>query len=235
MSEKNTKSPFLIRPVGSPVFGPAPKAPKLSLPRRGSMSLTQYGDPAVNSSEVAAGKQHAWRHDGHVSGVGGAVSPQRQESAADRDAAVALQVLEQVLRDRERAVEERERKVGERERDLAEAEVLLRHHEALVRAAQKGAPAGGRLSAEERAAQLALKAELDRQEALLMEGREALREREKFIEESEVRLFAKVQEQQEKETELDQREEELRERSNASAQSVARTPEIKRAFDEFNE
>ncbi len=104
-----------------------------------------------------------------------------------------------------------------------------------MRAAQKGSPAGGRLSAEEKAAQLALKAELDRQEALLIEGREALREREKFIEESEARLFEKVQQQQEKETELDQREEELRERTSACNQSAARTPEIKRAFDEFNE
>jgi len=199
------------------------------------MSLTQHGDPAVNGAEVQVNQQHARRHDDRGSGVGGTALPERPESAPDRDAAVALQVLEQVLRDRERALEERERKIGERERDLAEAEVLLRHHEALMRAAKKAAPAGGRLSVEEKAAQLALKAELDRQEAMLVQGREALREREKFIEESEVRLFEKVQEQQEKETELDQREEELRERSSASDQSVARTPEIKRAFDEFNE
>lgn len=227
MSEKNTRSPFLIRPVGSPVFGPIPKAPSLSLPRRGA--------PAISGVQGLRDQQDARRHGDLASGVNGAVLPQRRESAPDADAAVALQVLEQVLRDRERLVEERERKVGDRERDLAEAEVLFRHHEAMMRAAQKGSPAGGRLSAEEKAAQLALKAELDRQEALLIEGREALREREKFIEESEARLFEKVQQQQEKETELDQREEELRERTSACNQSAARTPEIKRAFDEFNE
>jgi hypothetical protein len=130
--------------------------------------------------------------------------PLEPRDTAEREAAVGLQALEQVLNERERAVEERERRVSERERDLAEAEVLLRHHETLVQVARKAAPAKGKLSAQEEVAQAALKAELDRQEAVLRESREALREREKFIEDSETRLFEKVQDQQEKETELEQ-------------------------------
>ena len=118
---------------------------------------------------------------------------------------------------------------------LHEAEALLQHREALVKAAKKTGPARGALSAEERAALLALKAELDRQESGLRESREALREREKFIEESETRLFAKVQEQQEQETELEQREEELRARVEAAGGGGAAAPKGKRVFDEFNE
>ena len=44
---------------------------------------------------------------------------------------------------------------------------------------------------------------------MLKDAQNALREREQFMEESETRLFEKVQNQQEREIELDQREEEL--------------------------
>ena len=234
MSEKNTSIPSFVRPVGSPVFGR--KGPDLKLPRRGRPSLTQRGAQETNGTESGGQQQGAKPYADHAAAPRAESLLKRQDLAADCEAAVALQALEQVLSERERALEERERKIGERERDLAEAEVLFQHHEALMRAATKVSPAGAVwLSVEEKAAQTALKAELDRQEALLKEAREALREREKFIEESEARLFEKVQDQQEKETELEQREEELRERAGAGPQSVARTPEIKRTFDEFNE
>ena len=233
MSEKTTSSSSFVRPIGSPVFGP--KGPALVLPRRCPQPRIQRGAPAIMGTESAGLQVGAWTQYEQIDAEGVSALTDRREPGADREEAVALQALEQVLSDRERALEERERKIGDRERDLAEAEVLLQHHEALMRAARKMAPDGGRLSAEEKAAQAALKAELDRQERLLKEEREALRERETFIEESEARLFEKVQGQQEKETELEQREEDLRERFSACGQSVACAPATRRAFDEFNE
>jgi hypothetical protein len=231
VSEKPTSSPSFVRPAGSPIFGP--KGPALVLPRRGPQTRTQRGAPAPGGMEPVGQQQVGAPNAEYASAPGWALS-KRRESGPEREAEVAMQALEQVLNERERALEERERKLGERERDLAEAEVLLKHHEALVRAARKGAPGTGRLSVEEKAAQAALKAELDRQEALLKEAREALRARETFIEESEARLFEKVQEQQEKETELEQREEELHERARACGPSAGGTPAAKRTFDEFN-
>ena len=55
-----------------------------------------------------------------------------------------------------------------------------------------------------------LKEELDRQEASLKEQRQALQEREDFLNQSEAALFEKMQAQQEKETELEQKEEDLK-------------------------
>ncbi len=61
------------------------------------------------------------------------------------------------------------------------------------------------------------------------EARQALHDREKFLEESETRLFEKVQQQQEKESELEQREENLGVRAAAVANGA------KRPYDEFRE
>ena len=233
MSEQPTSSPSFVRPINSPIFGP--KGPALVLPRRGPQGQTQRGAPGIKSAGAAgqsAGAQSQCK-PGDAEGAGALSS--RREAVPERELVLALQAIEQVLNEREQMLNERERKIGERERDLAEAEALLQHHEALMRAAQKVAPGTVRLSAEETQAQAALKAELDRQEALLKEAREALREREKFIEQSEARLFEKVQEQQEKETELEQREEELRVRTSACGPSGGGTSGTKRTFDEFNE
>ena len=237
MSEKPTSVPPFVRPPSSPVFGPT--GPALVLPRRGSANWMTR-PPAADSGEAAVeARQHLadlltiLKGPGPVDPVAGP-----GPGVPDLESIRGLEQWEQTVAERERVVEERERRLAERERDLAEAEVLLQHHQALIRAAKKAAPVRGELSAEERAAQSALKAELDRQESVVREGREALREREKFIEASETRLFEKVQEQQEKETELEQREEELREReaaSGAAGTGGAPEPAVKRPFDEFNE
>ena len=55
-----------------------------------------------------------------------------------------------------------------------------------------------------------MRATLEQQEATLKEAKHAMREREMFLDESEAKLFTKVQAQQEKESELEQREEDLR-------------------------
>jgi hypothetical protein len=54
-----------------------------------------------------------------------------------------------------------------------------------------------------------LRRQLDKQQEALKTAREELREREKFLEESEARLFEKFQDQQVRETELDMREERI--------------------------
>ena len=77
------------------------------------------------------------------------------------------------------------------------------------------------VSPEEKAALEGLRAELERQEAVLKEAQNALREREQFMDESETRLFEKVQSQQEREIELDQREEELMVRTRKFRESEA--------------
>ena len=236
MNEKTTSSPSFVRPHNSPVFAPKTQ-PVLALSRRGPQTRTQRGAPAFSGAAVGAYPQSPQPRQEPRQTTGGLTTTDWRNAGPEREDAVALQALEQALSERERAVEERECRVGERERDLAEAEALLKHHEALLQAAKKASPVGGKLSAEVMKAQAALKAELDRQETILGESREALRQREKFIEESEARLFEKVQEQQEKETELEQREEELRERANigTGVQAGAKTRQIKRTFDEFNE
>ena len=80
----------------------------------------------------------------------------------------------------------------------------------------------------------------------MQEQRQALREREAFLDDSETKLFQKVQEHQEKETELEQRDEDLRrrerklrEREAVNDPQVAAALKAEKAaakkFDEFNE
>jgi hypothetical protein len=94
-----------------------------------------------------------------------------------------------------------------------------------------------------------LRAELDRQEANLMEAKKALKEREAFMEASEAKLLEKAQAQQEQETELAQREEELQARIEAferrqrgttatdagSSTSAEEEELVPAVFDEFRE
>ena len=162
--------------------------------------------------------------------------------------------LERSLRQLELRIEERERLVGEREarlaeiaRDLAETEALLVAREQVIESLRKRTAAqGSHSSPEERDALLRLRAELDRQETLIKEGKQTITEREHFLEESETKLFEKVQAQQEKEIELDQKEEDLRARERrlrereaaidpAAAEALKADDEKAKIRDEFNE
>lgn len=138
-----------------------------------------------------------------------------------------LRQFELSLVERERAVTEAETRLADRTRDLDEMDALLRAREALLAATRlRDTNSAVGLSPREAKALSELKNELERQEGTLRDAQQALRDREKFIEESETRLFAKVQDQQEKETELEQREENLKTRSDSLA---------KRPYDEFRE
>lgn len=227
-----------VRPPGSPIY--APSGPALVLPRRSpsqSRLLSIREQPRVPAELRDAATLEIRRQINQVLAMIRATEALEMQSPAveaqNEELASSLQQLEMKLAERERAVEEREYSLAERERDLAEAEVLLQHHESLLAASRRTPAARVGLSDEERAALVNLKAELDRQEALLREAREEMRQREVFVEESERRLFEKVQEQQEKETELEQREEDVR--SRESVPGPAGAVEAKRSFDEFNE
>ena len=116
---------------------------------------------------------------------------------------------------------------------------LLRARVALLTAARLRDPGGrGVVTRREAEALNRLKEELDRQESGLRETRQALSERELFMERSEARLFAKVQEQQERETELDQREENLlagETRLHSAPGAKPAAPSSNRLYDEFRE
>lgn len=153
----------------------------------------------------------------------------QQPPPAASDSERWLQRFEQTLAERERALAEAEARLAERTRDLDEMEALLRAREALLASTRlRDTRDRGVVTFREAEALHQLKDELDRQEISLREARQAIREREKFLEESEARLFAKVQEQQEKETELEQREEDLRHREAALSSG-------KKTYDEFRE
>jgi hypothetical protein len=157
----------------------------------------------------------------------------------------ATRVLERSLAERERVIADTESRLAERERDTAEAEALLLAREHL-NAATRQTGADGTGSPEELAAFEKVKAELERQEANLLEAKQAVREREVFLDESETRLFEKVQAQQDKENELEQREEDLRIRMRRMRQHEAQydpkaaaalkaEDEAAKKRDEFNE
>lgn len=236
----NTTASFstFVRPPGSPVY--APTGPSLVLPRRAPSQYRLQSireQPRVPVEMRDAATLEIRRQINQVLALIRATEALDVKApgveAQNDELAASLQQLEMKLAERERAVEEREYRLAERERDLAEAEVLLQHHESLLAASRRTPAARVGLSEEERFALVNLKAELDRQEALLREAREEMRQRELFVEESERRLFEKVQEQQEKETELEQREEEVR--AKEPSKNAGAGPEAKRTFDEFNE
>ena len=113
-------------------------------------------------------------------------------------------------------------------------------------AAPRTLSVGAAMAPEERTALAGLKAELERQEASLQEAKQAVRDREAFLNESESRLFEKVQSQQEKENELEQREEDLQTRLRlvleleakfdpVAAATLKSEVEASRRRDEFNE
>lgn len=152
------------------------------------------------------------------------------EDARSAELERSLRQLELKLVERERLVQERESRLKEYERELAEAEALLAAREQLVAAARKSTVS--HVSPEEKQALEGLRAELERQEAVLKEAQDALHERERFMEESETRLFEKVQAQQEREIELDQREDDLKvgirkHRENEASQNPATAEALK--------
>jgi len=131
----------------------------------------------------------------------------------------SLRQLELKLVERERVVQDKEIRLREYEREMAEAEALLAAKEQLVAAQRKSTAVN--VSPEEKTALEALKSELERQEAIIKDAQAALYERERFMEASETRLFEKVQSQQEREIELDQREEELKARVRKNRENEA--------------
>jgi hypothetical protein len=148
--------------------------------------------------------------------------------------------MQMAMAERERQIAETEARLADRARDLDELDALLRARESLIAATRlRDSKSRLEISPREVAALNQLKEELEKQEASLREGREALRERELYLEQSENRLFAKVQEQQEKEMELEQREENLVNRaiqgSQADLEQVASEGQPVRAYDEFRE
>lgn len=235
MSNSGSFSTF-VRPPGSPIYPPT--GPSLVLPRRSYPSIRVKSGATESDREVStpAARRQIAQVLALIRAAEEQSAPRSIITAQNEEMARSLNQMELKLAEREAEVGEREFRVAERERDLAETEALLQHREALLNASKNTPVAKRVISDEERIALLNLKAELDRQEALLLEGREALRQREQFIEESECRLFEKVQEQQEKETELEQLEEELKSRESSSQPKPPEgTPVPKKVFDEFNE
>ena len=125
----------------------------------------------------------------------------------------ALRALEAKVAEREMALAEAENKLSERDRALAETEALLEAREKVIDAMRKQpvVPAIGlSVNPAEVEALDKLKEELDRQEGSLKEQRQAIKEREEFLEQSEAALFQKMQDQQERETELEQKAEDVK-------------------------
>jgi len=156
----------------------------------------------------------------------------------------ALHQLELKLDERERAMEEIVARLAERERELAETEALLAAREKVIIAAGRTSVSPS-LSKEEQSALEQLKAELVRQEASLKEQKAALKERDTFVQENEAKLFDKMQAQQEREVELEQKsddlrslEKRLREREAAidpAAAAALKAAKESQRFDEFKE
>lgn len=128
----------------------------------------------------------------------------------------SLRKLERELVERERTVQELELKLAEQERDIWEAEALLKAREQLLQSKFKEATeetanpeATTNASPQEREALEKLKEELDNQEQTLKEQKALLKEREDFLEQSENTLFEKTIAQQEMQTELEQRKDDL--------------------------
>ena len=180
-----------------------PGTATLSLRRNRAITVSPF-----SVSEASAAARESIRK------IVSATRPSAGGRAAD-DARIAelersLRQLELKLVERERLVQEKEARMNEHERELAEAEALLAAREQLVAASRKATPV--HVSPEEKAALEALRAELERQESVLKEAQAALHEREAFVEESEAKLFEKVQAEQEREIELDQREDDIKSR-----------------------
>ncbi|QYM78590.1 hypothetical protein K0B96_15000 [Horticoccus luteus] len=240
---------------------PPPRPPKpLALPRR-RLSSAGARDPFEPSVASAATRRQ-------ITALMAATRSPFPDDSARRDRAAELErsllQLETQLAERERALHDWQVWLEEQQRELAESEALQFAHEKLLRAeraALRHSPPSAAATPAESAALAALKTALDRQETSLEEARATIKEREAFLDESETTLFAKVQAQQEREIELDQRAEDLaeRERRLLARESASPSPAVPialrapidaartpvpsplrvaapaRVFDEFNE
>jgi chemotaxis regulatin CheY-phosphate phosphatase CheZ len=172
-------------------------------------------------------------------------TPVRLGDSQIADLERSMRNLELKLAERERMIGETEKRLAERERELYELEALLLAREKLLAASRQHAPAAP-ISAEEKAALVQLRDELERQQVSLAEAKQAIRDREQFLDESESKLFEKVQNQQEKEIQLDQKADDLRARERrirenearldpAAAAALKAEDDASRVRDEFNE
>jgi hypothetical protein len=231
----------MANPVPPNFPAPKPREPgTLSLPRR-RKAISQSSFDALDASAAAR------------ESINALMAATRSPFGNEPNPAIAklaelertLRQLELTLTERERIITEANARLAERERDIAEAEALLLAREELLSASRKSAPQAS-VSPEEKAALEHVKAELMRQETSLRDSKEAVRAREIFLDEAETKLFAKVQEQQEKENELEQREEDLRARDRRIRErEAAFDPQVAAALqaeaeaakkrDEFNE
>jgi hypothetical protein len=195
MGETNVQLP-------PPKFPVRRSAPVLALPRR---RISSSRPPfAENAAAVARDSINTIMEVTRATFQAAPGVPSQQAAELER----SLRHLELSLNERQRLVTEAEARLIDRERDLAEAEALLIAREKLVSASRRDASTS--VSPAEKAALEQLRVTLEQQEATLKEAKHALREREMFLDESEAKLFTKVQAQQEKESELEQREEDLR-------------------------
>lgn len=191
----------LLPPVKPRLPGRPPGAPVLALARR-SMRARLSADgqrlpsgPTMNPLAAPSG------------------ATQWDEVSAEL--AASLRQWEAALLERECHLQDAEARVAERERELAEAAALWQARAHLQAVAMARPRPRSALTPEEHDALEVWRAELERQEATLREDKAALREREAYLEESENRLLDKVQAQQELETELEQRAEDLGARTRA--------------------
>ena len=234
-------------PAPAPKFAPKnPEGQTLALPRRPAALAGTRSPLGLSEASVEARRSI----DAIVSVTR---TPGEGATALNPDQATELEAslrsLETRLEERERAAEELEAALADRHRDLAEMEALLIAREKVLEAARRAGATVPRpdaaVSAEEKAALEVLKAELDRQEASLKEQKAALAERERFVNETEAKLFDKMMQQQEQETEIEQkleeigsREKRLRDRDavvDPQAAAAAQQAGPAKKFDEFNE
>ena len=218
---------------------PGSVPPVLALPRR--RGLTR-GPLEISEASVAARQSIQAIVSATRSPFG---IPVRLGDSQIADFERSMRSLELKLAERERIIGETEKRLAERERELYELEALLLAREKLLAASRHSAPAAP-ISAEEKAALVQLRDELDRQQLNLAEAKQAIKDREQFLDESESKLFEKVQSQQEKEIQLDQKADDLRarerklreaqaERDPRAAAALKAEDEAARVRDEFNE
>lgn len=140
-----------------------------------------------------------------------------------------LRELERQLLQRERTVQDLEAGLAERERVVWETEALLNAREALiqaqeVKASEQSDASQGTLSEAEHDALLQLKAEVEKQQNNLAEQKRIIKEREEFLDKSEKMLFEKTMDQQEQETLIEQRLDELNARQRRLDEAEGKPP-----------
>src|SRR5262245_23016514 len=194
-------------PIKFPPPKPRDTTVKLSLPRR--RPIARASTDIIDASAAARESINALFSASRTPFAGGAP---RADGSKLIELERTLRQLEQSLAERERAIAETESRLTERERDIAEAEALFLAREQVTAATRRQVNASGGVSPEEKQALEQLRAELERQEEHLKEEKQVVRERQLFLDESEAKLFDKVQEQQDTENELEQRDEDLRAR-----------------------